>query len=133
RYLNDPEYRKSILGSRKRNRTAPKAGSTGGGAAGRDWRKWAWYGAGGSALFLIIFLLFLIQGLPTFDELENPRTDNASLIMSRDGVILDRFFTENRTVVHYDEISPFVIDALVSTEDHRFEDHWGIDLVRLAA
>ncbi len=131
RYLNDPEYRKTILGTRKRKTGAPRPAT--GGAGGGNWRKWLWYGAGGSALFLVIFLIYLIQGLPTFDELENPRTDNASLIMSRDGVILDRFFTENRTVVHYDEISPYVIEALVSTEDHRFEAHWGIDLVRLAA
>src|SRR5690625_7124195 len=46
---------------------------------------------------------------------------------SRDGVVLDRYYTENRSYIPYEEISPHVINALVATEDHRFYDHWGIE------
>ncbi len=53
--------------------------------------------------------------------------------MSRDGVVLDRYFEENRTYVPYEQISPYVVNALVATEDHRFYDHWGIDMVRTLA
>ncbi|TVQ11698.1 MAG: hypothetical protein EA364_09970, partial [Balneolaceae bacterium] len=81
----------------------------------------------------LIFLHFLMQGLPSIEELENPRTDVASFVMSRDDVVLDTYFVENRTYVPYDRISTHVVNALVATEDHRFYDHWGIDIVRTAA
>lgn len=130
RYLNDPVYRRQVMAARKgvkpsKHETTPP-------------RRIGFVRfAGWLVLILLLsgigFLLYLVQGLPTFEELENPRTDNASLILSRDGVTLDRFFTENRTMVRYDQVSPFVIQALISTEDHRFYDHWGIDLFRTLA
>lgn len=84
-------------------------------------------------IFGSAFVVYLIQGLPSIEELENPRTDIASFVLSRDGEVLDKYFTENRTYVTYDQISPHVIDALIAVEDHRFYQHWGIDLYRTAA
>lgn len=91
-------------------------------------------------LILLLFLgaaaaytVFLFQGLPPLEKLENPRTAVASVVRSRDGVILDRYYVENRTDVRLDEISPNVIHALIATEDHRFYDHWGMDMVRTLA
>ncbi len=78
----------------------------------------------------IIFFLYLAQGLPSLEELENPRTDVASFVMSKDGEVLDKYFTENRTAVRYEEISEHVINALISTEDHRYFNHWGMDMYR---
>ena len=63
-------------------------------------------------------IYFLFQGLPSIDQLENPDTAIATEVRSRDGVVLDKYFTE--TVLGCDDISPHVIDALVATEDHRF-------------
>jgi penicillin-binding protein 1A len=80
-----------------------------------------------------VFMQFLLLGLPSIEELENPKTDMASFVMSRDGQVLDKYFTENRTWVSYVNISPYVIDALIAVEDHRFYQHWGIDLYRTAA
>lgn len=85
------------------------------------------------ALFVIGFIIFLFQGLPPTESLENPKTATASVVRSRDGVVLDRYYTENRTDVPIEQISPHVIDALVATEDHRFYNHWGIDMVRTMA
>lgn len=133
RYLNDPEYRREVIASRKRSKPAPTAAKPSKPRNGNGFWRWAGIGVGGVLLAGLLFFLYLIQGLPTFEELENPRTDNASLILSRDGVTLDRFFTENRTVVRYDQISPYAIQALVSTEDHRFHEHWGIDMFRMMA
>lgn len=82
---------------------------------------------------LSIFFFYLFQGLPSVDELENPRTDVASVVMSRDGETLDRFFTENRHYIDYQDISPHVIDALIATEDHRYYNHWGMDMYRTLA
>lgn len=80
-----------------------------------------------------LFLQYLISGMPSIDELENPQTDVASFVMSRDGQVLDKYFTENRTYIRYEDISPHVIDALVAVEDHRFYEHWGIDIFRTLA
>lgn len=78
-----------------------------------------------------LFLFYLVQGLPSISELENPKTDIASFVKSRDGETLDKYFTENRTYVSYEQISPHVINSLIAVEDHRFYEHWGIDLVRM--
>ena len=66
------------------------------------------------------FVWYLLQGLPSIEELENPQTDIASFVLSRDGEVLDKYFTENRTYVPYNQISHHVIDALIAVEDHRF-------------
>lgn len=79
------------------------------------------------------FFIYLLQGLPSLEELENPRTDIASFVKSRDGEILDKYFTENRTAVRYEDISSHIIDALIATEDHRYYGHWGMDMYRTLA
>ena len=89
-----------------------------------------------AALLLLVtvaagYTIYLFQGLPSIEELENPRTAIASEVRSRDGAVLDRYFIENRTYVSLDRISPNIINALIATEDHRFFDHWGIDTRRL--
>src|SRR5699024_5321954 len=73
------------------------------------------------------------QGLPSIEALENPQTAVASLVVSRDGVTLDKYYVENRTNVPLEEISPYVVNALVATEDHRFYQHWGIDAMGIFA
>lgn len=78
-----------------------------------------------------LFIYYLTLGLPSIQELENPKTDIASFVKSRDGETLDKYFTENRTYVPYEQISPHVINALVAVEDHRFYEHWGIDMMRM--
>src|ERR1017187_4343069 len=83
-------------------------------------------------LFILILLVFLVSKgqlgtLPTFEELENPRSNLASVVYSSDGKVLGKYYAENRVPVKYNEISPFVAHALVATEDARFYDHSGID------
>lgn len=65
--------------------------------------------------------------LPGFEEIENPRSNLASQIISADGKVLGKFYKENRTHVEFEEISPYVIDALIATEDERYMKHPGID------
>ncbi len=120
RYFSDSEYRKKIIA--ERNRKSAENSSIG---------KTIWI-VTISFFFLVAaigtgYLYYLYQGLPSIQELENPRTAVASEVRSRDGVVLDRFFIENRTYVSIDNISPNAINALVATEDHRFFNHWGID------
>lgn len=65
--------------------------------------------------------------LPTFEELENPKSNQASIVYSQDGKVLGKYYIENRVNVAYEDISPNVVNALVSTEDERFYKHSGID------
>lgn len=86
------------------------------------------------SLFLAALLLVLLVRvgafgkLPNKQELVNIRNDNASEVYSSDGVLLGKYYTQNRTNVNYENISPDIINALIATEDARFFEHQGIDL-----
>ena len=58
----------------------------------------------------------------------HPRNNEASLIYSADGVMIGKYFNENRTPSTYEEINPMFFKALISTEDERFYSHFGIDV-----
>ena len=83
--------------------------------------------------FLGIILLFLFASwgffgkMPSFDELENPDSNVATEIISSDGLVIGKFYKENRTPVKYEELPEHLVKALVATEDERFYDHSGID------
>jgi penicillin-binding protein 1A len=76
---------------------------------------------------LVSLVLLSFSDLPDTEELENPRSELASEIIAADGSVLGRYFIENRVPVAFDEISPFVEQALVATEDERYYKHSGID------
>ena len=80
-------------------------------------------------LFLLVNLtsIGVFGDLPTFDQLENPENNLATEIISEDGVLLGKYFFENRSRVKYNEIPESVINALIATEDIRFRKHSGID------
>ena len=70
--------------------------------------------------------------MPTFEDLENPQKNIASEIYSGDGKLMGTFHIENRNPVDYSELSPYLVQALVSREDKRFYGHSGIDGMGLA-
>ena len=79
-------------------------------------------------IFAVTINLFWLFGkMPDFKLLENPKSDQASEVYSSDNVLLGKYFIKNRTPVEFDSISPHIINALISTEDIRFEKHSGID------
>ncbi len=89
---------------------------------------WLFFGG----LMLVIFLFAgagygLFGKMPSLRELENPEADLASEVISADGLLMGKYYAENRSEVAYHEISPKVINALIATEDVRFEQHSGID------
>lgn len=65
--------------------------------------------------------------MPDLRQLENPKNELASELYSADGVLLGKYFRENRTPVTYQDLSPALIHTLKATEDIRFEEHSGID------
>ncbi|MDE6459751.1 MAG: transglycosylase domain-containing protein [Paramuribaculum sp.] len=97
-----------------------------------------WIAFGVGVIFIFILLALVYNGaigyMPPVEELKNPNDRFASVIYSADGEELGRYFrnTGNRVYADYDEISSHVVDALISTEDSRFEDHSGIDMRALA-
>lgn len=81
-----------------------------------------------SSIFVIAAATGLFGELPTFEELENPSSALASEVYSADGVLLGKYYIQNRTNIHYKELNKVTVDALMATEDIRFQEHSGIDL-----
>jgi len=80
-------------------------------------------------LFLLVNLtaIGVFGDLPTFEQLENPKNNLATEIISEDGIVLGKYFFENRSRASYNEIPENLINAFISTEDVRFRNHSGID------
>ncbi len=93
--------------------------------------KWIWrIFLGGIGLLILMFLLAgwgVFGKLPTFEELENPKSLLATEIISSDGKTIGTYAIENRTPIGYKDLPQNLIDALVATEDVRFYEHSGID------
>ena len=81
--------------------------------------------------FVVLLFLFASWGffgaMPTFEALENPDSNIATEIMSADGVVLGKFYAQNRVPVTFQDLPKHLSDALVATEDERFYEHSGID------
>ncbi len=90
-----------------------------------------WFGVIISLPFIVLAVSLLLVGslgnIPSFEELENPKSNTATQVISEDGVLLGTFHIENRSNVTYDELSPNLVYALIATEDVRFHKHSGID------
>jgi penicillin-binding protein 1A len=92
-----------------------------------------WMAFGLPIVFILLMLtIAAFSSLPTFDQLENPRSVEATMIYSINGDVLGKFYAENRVRVEYHQISPHVINALIATEDERFYNHSGIDANAIA-
>ena len=94
--------------------------------------RFIWVGFGAAVLGVVgIFgaaSAGLLGTMPDFRQLENPKTNLATQIISADNTVLGKFyFNDNRTPISYDEIPKSMIDALIATEDERFYSHSGID------
>jgi penicillin-binding protein 1A len=82
-------------------------------------------------LIIIFFGAYVFQGLPSLEQLENPKSVLASKVYSLDGELIGQFFIENRIETHLDSIPVYIQNALIATEDRKFFSHWGVDLSRL--
>jgi penicillin-binding protein 1A len=91
-------------------------------------------GLGALALVLVtVYALLLFPFTPSISDLRKAKLDQPAVLLSSDGKHLATLKPVNREWVGLNRISPFVIDALLATEDHRFYQHYGIDLLRTAA
>lgn len=81
---------------------------------------------------LIFFIITLISfelffDLPSVEELQNPKSNLATVIYSSDKKTLGKYYAENRVSVKYYELDSDLINALIATEDARFKEHSGVD------
>ena len=99
-----------------------------------NWRIWRTVIAGIVFIILLFVLTFfgLFGPLPSFRALENPKSNQASEVLSSDNrTVLGTYYVQNRSSVNYSQLSPNIVNALVATEDSRFYEHSGIDFRRL--
>lgn len=97
---------------------------------------WIWALFIALIIFVIILFWMISTGklgyLPPLEELQNPKNDYATEIISNDGKTLGQYYiTQNRVEVKFNDISPYMINALLATEDARFYDHSGVDFKSL--
>ncbi|MBO7052647.1 MAG: transglycosylase domain-containing protein [Prevotella sp.] len=89
------------------------------------------------ALVVIVFV-FIWNGwigyMPDMEDLQNPIDKYATQIYSADGKVIGTWNQDraNRVLVSFDKVSPYVVQALVATEDVRYYEHSGIDFIALA-
>ena len=121
------------------------------GAPAPNYVKWLWYAALTPFVLLAAMLTLTALGafgrMPSFEELENPRSNIATEIYSEDGKVIGTFFVQNRSYVQYADLFPAdstlhirldgrevppIVAALIATEDVRFRSHSGIDIPSLA-
>ncbi|QGZ63715.1 penicillin-binding protein 1A [Paraburkholderia acidisoli] len=81
---------------------------------------------------LLLYTIVLIPFTPSIGDIRKARVDEPAQILSADGKLLAEFKPSNREWVPLAQISPHMVDALISTEDHRFYEHHGIDFKRTA-
>ena len=84
--------------------------------------------------FVFVIVLFILISkeklgpMPSFGELENPEYYLAAEVFSEDGILLGKISIENRTWTEYKDLSHYLTDALIATEDIRYHNHSGIDI-----
>jgi len=90
---------------------------------------WKYYliAAGIFLLFILMLNFGWIGDMPDLDDIENPTASLASQVYAQDGTPMGKYYLEDRISVKYRDISPYLLQALVATEDKRFYDHYGID------
>lgn len=84
-----------------------------------------------AALIIVVaFAIYFSRDLPSIAQLEVYEPKLSTKVYSIDGKIIKEFYKERRTRIPFNEIPPHIKHALLATEDHRFYDHWGVDLIR---
>ena len=104
-----------------------------------DIRRYNWYMWRTVIAFFALFILLIVVTyfglfgqLPSFRDLENPKSNQASEVIADDGhTVLGTYYLQNRSSINYSQLSPNVVNALIATEDSRFYEHSGIDFRRL--
>ncbi len=93
-------------------------------------KKFQYFNLGIFGCILLLFLMMRIGAcgyIPDLEEIKNPKSLLATNIYSEDYELLGSYYIQNRTEVRFEELSPWLVKALIATEDKRFYEHSGID------
>ena len=90
------------------------------------------FSIGGIFALALILLIISYTDSPSLEELENPKSNLATEVITSDGVVLGQYFKQNRTNADFYELPSNLVNALIATEDERFYDHAGVDGEALA-
>ncbi|KPL07685.1 hypothetical protein AMJ86_03420 [bacterium SM23_57] len=78
---------------------------------------------------VIAYLIYLAQDLPSPSQLENYQPRLITHVLANDGTVIKQLYTQKRFFVPLDSIPQFVVQAVIATEDRKFFDHWGINIL----
>jgi len=94
--------------------------------------RWMWYLTfAGIISVILVFVALSFTDLPSVEQLENPRSEEATQIYASNGEVLGRYYLENRVPVTFDQLDKDLVNALIATEDERYYQHSGIDFQAL--
>jgi penicillin-binding protein 1A len=141
RYFNNPEYRREKASESVPDDDAAFSSSSSTMSRSQQIKQAARVVGTLAALMLIgviglgLFMYSLSASgkTPSVREIENPTVNLATVAYTADGKVLARYAHQNRSWLPYDSISTHITNALVATEDHRFREHWSMDLFRTAS
>ncbi len=98
--------------------------------------KYVWIGIWSPVLALLLLVMLTALGLfgslPSVEELQNPKSNLATVVYSGDMEILGKYYSENRVNIRYADLDQDVANALIATEDARYYEHSGIDFKAVA-
>ncbi len=96
------------------------------------WQGLRWLGFSALIAFALvaIFAMYFSRDLPSIAQLEVYEPKLSTKVYSIDGKVIKEFYRERRTRIPFNDIPVNVKNALLATEDHRFYDHWGVDMIR---
>ncbi len=86
---------------------------------------------GALGLILVAYLAYLSRGLPSPSQLENYQPRLVTRVLAKDGIVIKELYTQKRFFVPLDSVPQFVIDAVIATEDRKFYNHWGINMLTI--
>jgi len=93
------------------------------------WLGWlAGVGLGAVCMLIVAVWIGFFGRLPDTEELKVIENPAATEIYTMDSVLIGKYFIENRTDIALENVSPYIVSALIATEDRRFLEHRGIDI-----
>lgn len=117
----------------------PKRSQTPARRGGAKWKRIAWWTAiGGFAVAMVGVIALAIAvystraSLPSYDELKSSPNGQMIRVHAVDGTVLVSLGPSYGEWIRSDQIPQVMKDAIIATEDRRFESHWGIDPIGIA-
>ena len=94
--------------------------------------KYFLFGLAGTVVFFLLMSVGLFGYMPSVEDLQDPNSALATEVISVDGKVIGKYYSQNRSNVTYADLPKCLVDALMATEDIRFHEHTGVDLKAIA-